>query len=262
LPPRPSTHPPTQSRCTTSPIARFGIDAPYILGTGLAVTIACAAGAAAVFANGHALAGVALSVVVAALLVCVAFHLHTTLRGKFVIWDGVLDELDLSGDERVLDIGCGRGAVLVQVAKRLTTGRAVGIDLWRVADQSGNSEAATRRNLTAEGVAERVEVLTADMTDLPFPDASFDVVLSSIAIHNVPTTHGRAAAISEAIRVLRPGGRLVIVDIKGTNEYRACLYGAGITQLGMRDLGWRAWWTGPWVPTKLITATKPRGPSA
>jgi len=51
-------------------------------------------------------------------------------RGKFQVWDEILDELHLGGDERVLDMGCGRGAVLIAVARRLTTGRVTGIDLW------------------------------------------------------------------------------------------------------------------------------------
>jgi hypothetical protein len=76
-------------------------------------------------------------------------------------------------------LGCGRGAVLLLAAQHLTTGRAVGVDLWRRVDQSGNSPEATRRNALAEGVADRVELHTADMTALPFEDNSIDVVVSS-----------------------------------------------------------------------------------
>src|SRR4051812_44832149 len=94
----------------------------------------------------------------------VAWHLHFALRGKFVVWSGLLDGLGLRGDERILDLGCGRGAVLLLAARRLTAGRAVGVDLWRGADQSGNAAVATRRNPVAEGVADRVELHTADMT--------------------------------------------------------------------------------------------------
>ena len=56
---------------------------------------------------------------------------------------GRLDELGLRGDERVLDIGCGRGAVLIAVAHRLPRGRAAGADIWQLRDQTGNSRAAT-----------------------------------------------------------------------------------------------------------------------
>src|SRR5436309_1123823 len=63
-----------------------------------------------------------------------ALYLHFTLRGKFLVWAELLDQLNLRGDERILDMGCGRGAVLLMAAQRLTTGRAVGVDLWRGAD--------------------------------------------------------------------------------------------------------------------------------
>src|SRR6266487_3801412 len=91
----------------------------------------------------------------------------------------------------------------------------------RSADQSGNSAEATRRNAIAEGVADRVELLTADMTALPFEDNSFDVVVSSLAIHNIPGRAGREKALTEAVRVLRPGGRLLIADVRGTRPHQA-----------------------------------------
>jgi len=62
-------------------------------------------------------------------LTIVGFYLHTTLRGKFLVWAELLDSLGLRGDERILDLGCGRGAVLLLAAQHLTTGRAVGLDL-------------------------------------------------------------------------------------------------------------------------------------
>ena len=150
------------------------------------------------------------------ILAVLGAYLHNTLRGKFVVWAGLLDQLHLRGDERILDLGCGRGAVLLMAAQHLTTGRAVGVDLWRSVDQSGNSLEATRRNAIAEGVADRVELHTGDMTALPFEENSFDVVVSSLAVHNISGSAGREKAISEAVRVLRPGGRLMIADIRAT----------------------------------------------
>jgi len=142
-------------------------------------------------------------------------------------------------------MGCGRGAVLLMAAQRLTTGRAAGVDLWRSVDQSGNSLEATRRNVIAEGVADRVELHTGDMTALPFEDNSFDVVVSSLAIHNISGSAGREKAITEAVRVLRPGGRLMIADIRATRQHEAQLAKLGMSEVARRRLGWRFWWGGP-----------------
>jgi arsenite methyltransferase len=180
-----------------------------------------------------------------------ALFIHTALRGKFVVWAELLDGLRLRGDERLLDLGCGRGAVLLMGAQHLTTGRAVGVDLWRKVDQSGNSAEATQRNAVAEGVADRVELHTADLRALPFEDNGFDVVVSNFAIHNISGRAGREKAISEAVRVLRPGGRLMIVDVRGTGQYQAQLARIGVNDVARRWLGWR------FGMAKLVTATKP-----
>jgi ubiquinone/menaquinone biosynthesis C-methylase UbiE len=136
------------------------------------------------------------------LLLNAGTYTYTTRAGKFAVWAELLDRLQLKGDERLLDIGCGRGAVLLMAAQRLPRGRAVGVDVWSATDQSGNAEEVTRRNAALEGVAERIELHTADMRQLPFDDGSFDVVVSSLAIHNVPGAGQRAKALREAARVL------------------------------------------------------------
>ena len=107
-------------------------------------------------------------------------------------------------------------------------GHATGIDLWRSRDQSGNSAEATRKNTELNGVADRITLETGDMTALPYEDASFDLVTASISIHNIPNAEGRGRAVSEALRVLRPGGRLVIVDLGRTKEYIEVLRNAGV----------------------------------
>jgi SAM-dependent methyltransferase len=78
-------------------------------------------------------------------------YTYATRAGKFAVWADLLDRLELKGDERLLDIGCGRGAVLLMAAQRLPRGRAVGIDLWSAMDQSGNAEEVTRRNAAPRG---------------------------------------------------------------------------------------------------------------
>src|SRR5262249_35666463 len=104
---------------------------------------------------------------------------------------------------------------------------------------------------------DRVELHTADMSILPFEDHSFDVVLSNVAIHNVKSRSGRQQAIEQAVRVLRPGGRLLIADIKATSEYLTHLAKLGMINIARRNLGWRMWWSGPWLPTRLVVGLKP-----
>ena len=228
----------------------YGIDAPYLLPV-LGVLLVANVVNGVVSGSLWPFAG---AVVV---LACAACGLYTSRRGKFVVWAELLDRLEFRGDERVLDLGCGRGAVLLLAAEHLTTGRAVGVDLWRRGDQSGNATEATQRNAAAEGVSDRVELHTADMTALPFEADSFDVIVSNVAIHNVPGRAGREKVIEEAVRVLRPGGRLLIADLWATRLYRAHLEKLGLSDVSRRSLGWRMWWSGPWLPTFLVTATKP-----
>jgi len=156
-----------------------------------------------------------------------------------------------------VDLGCGRGVVLVTVARRLTTGRVTGVDLWQARDQSGNTEAMARANAEAAGVADRVELVTADLRDLPLPDDSADLVVSSLAVHNIPSAEGRVQAVREAWRVLAPGGRLRLADFRHTGTYAQLLREAGAEDVTLRDLGPRYWYGGPWARTVLVSALKP-----
>jgi arsenite methyltransferase len=227
----------------------YGIDAPRLLPVLVLLFIAN-------IANGLISKAVWPFVGAAVILACAGLGLYASRRGKFVVWAELLERLRLRGDEQILDIGCGRGAVLMLAAEHLTTGRAVGVDLWRTSDQSGNTADATERNAVAEGVADRVELRTANMTALPFEDSSFDVVVSSIAIHNVKRPE-RDKVIDESVRMLRPGGRLMIADLLATRQYRGRLQELGMADVERVGLGWRMWWTGPWLATHLVTATKP-----
>src|SRR5207248_6090674 len=139
--------------------------------------------------------------------------------GKLRSREQFLDLVPWRGDETVLDVGCGRGLFLVGAARRLTTGRAVGVDLWQAADLSGNRPEATLENARREGVADRVEVKDGDARHLAFADASFDVVVSSLALHNIVKAEERQQAVREIVRVLKPGGQVALVDIQHTGDY-------------------------------------------
>jgi arsenite methyltransferase len=133
--------------------------------------------------------------------------------------DKLLNLVQWSGYERVLDVGCGRGLMLIGAAKRLTSGKAIGIDLWSQEDQASNSPDAALANALTEGVSDRIEIKTADMRQLPFADHYFDVIVSSWAIHNLEAEDDRQKALDEIIRVLKPDGRVVLSDIVHQAEY-------------------------------------------
>jgi len=139
--------------------------------------------------------------------------------GKLRARDRLLDRLAFRGNETVLDVGCGHGLLLLGAARRIPRGRAIGVDLWSQKDQAANSAAATLANAELERVRDRVEVRDGDMRQLPIDDASIDVVVSSLAIHNVSSASDRAVAIGEIVRVLKPGGRVGILDIAHIGEY-------------------------------------------
>jgi SAM-dependent methyltransferase len=152
-------------------------------------------------------------------LISALWMIYSSLRAKAQILARLVSDLQLSGNERVLDVGCGRGMLLIEIAKRLTTGKAYGIDLWIAKDQSGNSSQNTLENARLEGVEERIELQTADMCELPFSDETFDLIVSSLAIHNLPTEEERAQALKEIFRTLKQGGRIALLDIRNTAEY-------------------------------------------
>lgn len=148
--------------------------------------------------------------------------------GKARRREKLLDHLTWTGRESVLDVGCGRGNMLVGAAKRLTQGgKATGIDIWQAEDLSGNSPEAALENARREGVADRVAVKTADMRQLPFADGAIDVVVSCAAIHNIYSAPEREKALREIARVLAPGGQALIDDIRHAGEYAATLASSG-----------------------------------
>lgn len=154
--------------------------------------------------------------------------LGTSLKGKRIAARHLVDRAALTAGDRVLDAGCGRGLLLIEAAKRLKDGHAVGLDIWNAEDLSGNRPEATKANAEAEGVAQRVELVDGNALKMPFDDGSFDAVLSSLCLHNLYKKEDRAKAVAEIARVLKPGGRAIIQDFRHTAEYVKTLREAGL----------------------------------
>ena len=114
--------------------------------------------------------------------------------------NAIVDALPPGSVGDLLDIGTGTGRILVLLADRID--RGVGVDLSR------DMLAVARANLEAAGLL-NCQVRHADMYQIPFPDDSFDTVTIHQVLHYADNP---ALVITEAARVLRPGGRLAMVD--------------------------------------------------
>jgi ubiquinone/menaquinone biosynthesis C-methylase UbiE len=211
---------------------------------------------AVVAAAGFARPIPAWAITIAALLAALCFFyaavmVWSSLAGKKRVSAHLVAALALRGDERVLDAGCGRGLALIACAKKLTTGKATGVDLWAAKDLSDNNPGATLANAAAEGAADRVTVETGDITKLPFADASFDAIISMTVIHNIPSQAGRDQALRELARVLKPGGHMAIFDLLHTARYAQVLREAGLTvEVLSREFLWL-------LPSRSLLARKP-----
>ena len=216
----------TRNRASDQP--RFGIDAPgLVLGFAIGGPLLLLVSLIGWFAQ---IPPLMWTMRYTGLVLCAEAILMTlsSLHGKHRVVRGMIESLQLRGDEQVLDVGCGRGLLLLEAARRLPHGRATGIDLWSTRDQSGNAAAATQHNAKLADVAGRVQIDTGDMRQLPYADASFDAIVSSLAIHNLPTETDREQAVREIARVLKPGGQLALLDFRRTALYAQVLREAGL----------------------------------
>jgi len=177
--------------------------------------------------------------------------IHSSREGKLALREQLLDQLALKGDEKVLDVGCGRGLLAIGAAKRLKNGKVTGIDLWNPEELSGNSAEAARENAKTEGVADRVRFDTVDARKLVYPDGFFDAVISSNALHTLADDGERGQALKEMLRVLKPGGRLVIFDTAETGYYAEVL-----RECGAQDVTLSAWIFLWCRPSRSVAARK------
>ena len=157
----------------------------------------------------------------------------------------LVDRLSLEGNERVLDLGCGRGLLLLEVARRLDArGRATGVDAWgtrdgmRARERVDDAAAALLGNALAEGV-ERFDLASGDLLRLPFRDGAFDAVVSGLALHHVAGFESRVHVVRELARVLRVGGKVVLIDRHHTVTYVDALRACNFVAVGRSRRLWR-----------------------
>jgi arsenite methyltransferase len=184
--------------------------------------------------------------------VLTGLHLWYSKVGKVRERPRLLERAGLEGNESVLDVGCGHGLLLIEAARRLARGTAVGVDIWSGVDQSNNIPRMPLENARIEGVEDRVEICTADARALPFRRSAFHLVVSQFTLHNIRSVEGRQRAVREVDRVLRPGGRLVVLDLARTDEYIAELRALGWSDVARLGRVWRVF-----PPGRYVVGTKP-----
>lgn len=248
----------TGHRVTAAERTDYGLDAPFVVRRMLTHgSLLLAAGVVIFFANRESSPAAASSLLWAfgsagvSLLAAAAIMVWSSRVGKLRARDRILEALPWRSDEKVLDVGCGRGLFLIGAAKRLTSGRAVGVDLWNAQDLSGNHPDATRRNAKIEGVLDRIKIEDGDARKLSAAAGAFDIVLSSLALHNISSKGERQQALGEMARVLKPGGLIAIFDIFHTADYAKELGSLGFTDVRLSGLS--LLWC---LPTRYVIARK------
>lgn len=193
-----------------------------------------------------------------------ANHEFSGFKGRFFAWfltsplrrilemkmgkpeERILELLALTGDEQVLDAGCGSGFHSLLAAEALPEGRVTAVDI------SPEMLDRLRTNAASRGLADRIEVLQADGLKLPLEDESMDRAISAAVWHHLDDP---PAAAAEAARVLRPGGRFVVSDLRiepskkavagleghdrafGPDDMRRILGGAGFGDVRVEMVG-------------------------
>ncbi len=115
----------------------------------------------------------------------------------------VLEKARIQPDERLLDVGCGTATLLLAAKSRYPTLSAIGMD------SDERVLALARKKIQKKGL--EVEVMLARAEALPFDSSSFDVIVSTLIFHHLPTEI-KKQAMREIHRVLRPGGRFLLAD--------------------------------------------------
>lgn len=141
------------------------------------------------------------------------YDLLARLLGFGPIYDALIAQAELDSTQAILEIGCGTGNLTVRARRAVPPARLT------ATDPDARALERARRKI---GAADRVQLQVAYAQRLPFEDSAFDRVLSSMMLHHLDDDV-KVAALGEAFRVLRPGGRFHIVDVGGSDDRKGVL---------------------------------------
>jgi ubiquinone/menaquinone biosynthesis C-methylase UbiE len=141
---------------------------------------------------------------------------------RITIAHNIISMLGLSGKEKILDIGSGRGLYAIEAAKQLDNGKVVAIDVWdpsavphlkfqhKLSQPTGNSLNNAVHNAELSGVKNKIKFINMDANHLEFDADTFDIAICGFILGHLKKH--RTHAIKEVFRILKPGGKLVLVD--------------------------------------------------
>jgi len=235
----------------------YGLDRPRqargLAGLGMAggvLTLVAAVALGGVTGPGGLLVGALLLLCLGSLLAS-ALMFRTSSSRKVPAVDRMLDGLELRGDERALDLGCGTGLLCAGLAVRLPRGEVLGVDAWVEGHLQPTGKPLARSTLHAAGV-KGVHLRTGSIRELPVEGDRIDVVVSRDALALLPSAAARDEAVAEIARVLAPGGRVALLEPFVARDLARRLAEAGLTEV---RVGRRQWTLMP--PHRLVTARRP-----
>ena len=162
-----------------------------------------------------------LTVIFAAALVIAGFYavymslFHQTfsftgggLMGK--MHEYLLSRLPWDGKGRILDIGCGSGALIIRAAKKFPESEAVGLDYWGASWNYAREQC--EKNAEIENI-KNTEFIKGDASNLCFADEYFDAAISNFVFHEVKTVRDKKSLVKEGLRVVKKGGAFAFQDM-------------------------------------------------
>jgi SAM-dependent methyltransferase len=157
------------------------------------------------------------------------------------IHDLIVDKIEHPAPSRALDVGCGSGSLVIKLASASAGSTVTGVDSW--GRDWEYSKEQCEDNARIEGVAARTAFLQRSAAELGFADGSFDVVVSCLTFHEIGELERPSDGVVEALRVLRPGGRYVFLDLFGDStvypsieDVRDAIGGAGASIVEFANL--------------------------
>ncbi|HYC19664.1 MAG TPA: class I SAM-dependent methyltransferase [Candidatus Bathyarchaeia archaeon] len=153
----------------------------------------------------------------------------------------VLDHLEWYGHGHAIDIGCGNGPLVIEIAKKFPDAHVTGVDYW--GGKFEYSKQVCEENAEIEGVADRVSFRRASASALPFDDESFDAAVSNLAFHEVRDANDKREVIKEVLRVVKKDGAFAFQDIflkrvyGDVEELLQTIRGWGVARVEFIDTG-------------------------